>query len=88
MLYPRTETFPIANRVQDSFFFFQNTLEQLLKTQVSNADSLIAAFSAYTTVCLYLSAAVYSRITESMMAHTFFLMQKEKEENSGSLLWS
>jgi len=74
----------IACSVQDNLFF-QNTPQQFLKTQVSNADSFMAAFSACTTACLYLSAAVFSQITESMMAHTNFHMQK-KRQNSVSLL--
>lgn len=78
MLYPRTEPFPTASGVQDSLVF-QNTLEQFLKTQVFNADSFTAAFSACTTACLYLSAAVYSQITESMMAHTNLHMQKKEK---------
>lgn len=78
MLYPRTEPFPIASRVQDSLFF-QNTLEQFLQTELSNADSFPAAFSAGSTACLYLSASVYAQITESMMAHTNFHMRKQEE---------
>lgn len=79
MLYPRTEQFSIASRAQDSLFL-QFTVEQFLQTQVYNGDSFTAAFSACTTACLYLSAVVHPQITESMMAHTGFPMQKKKEK--------